>query len=81
MAATGNRGGGQRSKGDRKFVGSRVSTDLHDRLSENARLAGFKNTSEYVAQLIEADDRKLRAAGADAYRPHQEEFPIGRMAS
>lgn len=74
MTATGNRGGGQRSKGERRLVGTRVPVSDHDLLVAAAAVGGL-TVSEYVAAtLIE----KLRSENQDRT---QEEPPIGPKAS
>ncbi|GAP60874.1 ribbon-helix-helix domain-containing protein [Arthrobacter sp. KNU-44] len=75
MATSGNRGGGQRSKGDRRFVGSRVPVDVYDRLAQTAKAENL-TVSEFVAALI---GEKLGPEGPNSLRL-QGELPIGRIA-
>lgn len=76
MATTGNRGGGQRSKGERRFVGTRVPVRDHDLLVAAAAAHGL-TVSEYVAEtLVE----KLNSENF-SHTDLQEELPIGQMAS
>lgn len=75
MATSGNRGGGQRSKGDRRFVGSRVPVDVYDRLAQTAKAENL-TVSEFVAALI---GEKLGPEGPKSLRL-QGELPIGRIA-
>lgn len=51
MASTGNRGGGRRSKGDRRLVGSRMPIPDADKLAAVAEAHG-KTVSDYVATLV-----------------------------
>lgn len=51
MSATGNRGGGRRSKGERKFVATRVSVECREKLDVAARSNNL-TVSEYVETLI-----------------------------
>lgn len=51
MSATGNRGGGQRSKGERSFVATRVSVECRAKLDAAARSSNL-SVSEYVEALI-----------------------------
>ena|GEM_PF-6448974 len=74
MAATGNRGGGQRSKGERRFVGTRVPVADHDLLVAAAAAHGL-TVSEYVAAVL---TEKLRSENLDQT---QEELPIGPKAT
>ncbi len=53
MASTGNRGGGRRSKGDRRLVGSRMPTPDADKLAAVAEAYGM-SVSDYVAVLVKA---------------------------
>ena len=53
MASTGNRGGGRRSKGDRRLVGSRMPTPDADKLAAVAEAQGM-TVSDYVATLVKA---------------------------
>lgn len=55
MATTGNRGGGRRSKGDRRFIGSRLPVTQADHLSIVARHEGL-TVSDMIAIAI---DEKL----------------------
>lgn len=75
MATSGNRGGGQRSKGDRRFVGSRVPVDVYDRLAQTAKAENL-TVSEFVAALI---GEKLGPESPISLRL-QGEPPIGRIA-
>ena len=75
MATSGNRGGGQRSKGDRRFVGSRVPVDVYDRLAQTAKAENL-TVSEFVAALI---GEKLGPEASNSLRL-QGELPIGRIA-
>ena len=74
MATTGNRGGGQRSKGERRFVGTRVPLPDHDLLVA-AAAAHDLTVSEYVAAAL---TEKLRSENLDQT---QEGPPIGQTAS
>lgn len=76
MAATGNRGGGQRSKGARRFVGTRVPVKNHDLLPQAAAMEGYSNVSEWVAAMI---DDKLKSLDFD--KDNQERLPLEQMAS
>lgn len=51
MAASGNRGGGRRSKGERSFVGTRVPVEQHEKLKEAAARENL-SISEFVENLI-----------------------------
>ncbi|OOP63106.1 hypothetical protein BMF89_07395 [Arthrobacter sp. SRS-W-1-2016] len=51
MAATGNRGGGRRSKGERRLVGTRMPVADADKLAAVAEARGM-TVSDYVAQLV-----------------------------
>lgn len=51
VAATGNRGGGRRSKGDRRLIGTRVAVDYRDRALEIAERRG-QTMSDFVESLI-----------------------------
>ncbi len=51
MSATGNRGGGRRSKGERKFVATRVSVECREKLDVAARTNNL-TVSEFVEVLI-----------------------------
>ncbi|MNW39044.1 hypothetical protein D3C74_161270 [compost metagenome] len=51
MAATGNRGGGRRSKGERFFVGTRVPVAHQAQLKEAAARSNL-TVSEFVENLI-----------------------------
>lgn len=53
MAATGNRGGGRRSKGDRKLLGFRMGTDKADKVSLVAKAEGYRYVSDWLADLVE----------------------------
>lgn len=75
MAISGNRGGGQRSKGDRRFVGSRVPVDVYDRLAQTAKAENL-TVSEFIAAVI---DEKLGSSGLSDLQM-QGELPIGRIA-
>ncbi|MGY2747394.1 hypothetical protein [Arthrobacter sp. UYCu723] len=76
MAVSGNRGGGQRSKGNRKFVGTRIPADNADLLPAAAKLEGL-TVSEFVASVI---DDKLKSMDLSVLRL-QEELPIRQIAS
>jgi hypothetical protein len=77
MATTGNRGGGQRSKGNRKFVGTRIPASSADLLPAAAAKEGMPNVSEWVASVI---DEKLKSMDLTDLKL-QEELPIGQIAS
>ncbi|NKG21826.1 hypothetical protein [Paeniglutamicibacter terrestris] len=51
MAASGNRGGGRRSKGERFFVGTRVPVAHQEKLKEAAKRDNL-SISEFVENLI-----------------------------
>lgn len=51
MAATGNRGGGRRSKGERSFVGVRVPVEYREKLDHVAKDRNL-SVSEFVDGLI-----------------------------
>lgn len=51
MTATGNRGGGRRSKGDRRLIGTRVPVEYRDRALVLAERRG-QTMSEFVESLI-----------------------------
>ncbi len=84
MAATGNRGGGQRSKGPRSFVGTRVPVDEAQLLPHVAKLNGL-TVSEFVAAIIheklaQADLSSLEWQEALPLEV-QERVPMRRLAS
>jgi hypothetical protein len=78
MATTGNRGGGRRSKGERRFVGTRVDVKSADQLVRAAKGRGVT-----VSEFVEATIKKELASmdPSDFAHPGQEELPIGRMVS
>ncbi len=53
MASTGNRGGGRRSKGDRRLVGARMPVPDAEKLAAVAEASGT-TVSDYVAALVKA---------------------------
>lgn len=80
MATSGNRGGGRRSKGERRFVGSRVPVDQADVLAIVAKSDG-KTVSEWVADMI---DEKLRHYNVEQLivgTEGQETLPMQQLAS
>lgn len=76
MAATGNHGGGRRSKGDRKFIGFRLETGRAEKLSRIAHEDGMP-VSDVVAAIIERELEIMEKNREEM----QEELPIGRIAS
>lgn len=50
----GNNGGGRRSKGDRRLVGTRLATDVADRVADAAEERGI-TVSDYLAALVYSD--------------------------
>lgn len=50
-STTGNRGGGRRSKGDRRLIGTRVAVGYRDRAAELAEQRG-QTMSDFVESLI-----------------------------
>lgn len=73
MASTGNRGGGRRSKGERRFIGSRLPIKYADLLPAYAKAQNL-TVSEYIETLVIQDmDRNMP-------EDRQEVLPI-RMAS
>lgn len=73
MAATGNRGGGRPSKGDRKFIGFRLETSCAEKLSRIASQDGMA-VSDVVAAIIEREIMERER------NEQQEVLPIGRIA-
>lgn len=51
MTAAGNRGGGRRSKGDRRLIGTRVAVEYRDLALTLAELRG-QTMSDFVEGLI-----------------------------
>lgn len=76
MAASGNRGGGRRSKGERRFVGGRFPVDKAQKLHLAAEIEGVTVT-EFLESAI---DLRLQAVNFNA-RENQEELPIVQFAS
>ena len=78
MATTrvGNRGGGRRSKGDRRFVGGRLPVEKADRLHLAAEIEGVTVT-DFLESAI---DLRLQAVNFTA-RDNQDVLPIERYAS
>lgn len=71
MASTGNRGGGRRSKGERRFVGSRLPTAYADQLPAYAKDRFNLTVSEYIENLIIQDmDRNLKDNRQEALPIH-----------
>lgn len=82
MAATGNRGGGRRSKGDRKLVGARVPVSTAEQL---ARLSDIKGcaVSDILTDYINKGLQEDRQA-FDEYeqqQQHQQQLFIAARAS
>lgn len=76
MAATGNRGGGRRSKGDRKFIGFRLETGRAEQLSRIAAEDGMA-VSDVVAAIIERELENIEHERNE----RQEKLPIAQIAS
>lgn len=51
MATSGNNGGGRRSKGDRRLIGTRVPVEYRDRAAVLAELRG-QTMSDFLESLI-----------------------------
>lgn len=68
MSATGNRGGGRRHKGERKFVATRVSVECREKLDVAARSNNL-TVSEYVEALIAQAVRDVDVHGARLQQP------------
>ena len=68
---------GRRSKGDRNFVGCRISTPKADAMDQFAKAEVYQYVSDWLSDLVEERlaNTKLHAV------PQQEEFPLGRLAS
>ena len=78
MATSGNRGGGRRSKGERRLVGSRVPVNQADKLARVARHEGL-SVSDMIAQAI---DEKLDHYDMDRItEEEQESLPMTQLAS
>ena len=75
MASTGNRGGGRRSKGDRRLVGSRMPIPDADKLAAVAEAYGM-TVSDYVATLVKAH---LSTVELDQIT-NQEALPIAKAS-
>lgn len=76
MTATGNRGGGQRSKGDRIFVGTRLPRERRDLVVAIAKAEGI-TVSDLLAEMVDRDLQKRDCSNLDIQQP----LPLGRMAS
>lgn len=62
MATSGNRGGGRRSKGERRFVGSRIPVNLADHLADVAKQEGLTVNDMIalaIAEKLAAHDLKM----------------------
>jgi hypothetical protein len=79
MATSGNRGGGRRSKGERRFVGSRVPVNQADNLAIVAKHEGL-TVSDMIAVAI---DEKLGHYDIDRLTEdeEQESLPMRQLAS
>lgn len=75
MASLGNRGGGRRSKGDRRLVGSRMPIPDAEKLSAVAEAHGM-TVSDYVATLVKAH---LSTVELDQIT-NQEALPIAKAS-
>ena len=75
MASTGNRGGGRRSKGDRRLVGSRMLVPDAEKLAAVAEASGT-TVSDYVATLVKAH---LSTVDLD-HITSQEALPIAKAS-
>lgn len=77
MAVQGTRGGGQRSKGPRKFVGSRIPMHDADILPAATKLIGLDSVSDFVAIAVSEKLASMDLSNVCL----QEELPIGQIAS
>lgn len=78
MATSGNRGGGRRSKGERRFVGSRVPVNQADNLAIVAKHEGL-TVSDMIAVAI---DEKLGTYDLKTLaEEEQESLPMQQLAS
>jgi hypothetical protein len=66
LAASGNNGGGRRSKGDRRLIGTRVSVEYRDRAAVLAELRGLTMNDFLEDLIIKAVDE---AAAAGKFTP------------
>lgn len=75
MAVEVQRQGGRRSKGDRRYYGTRVSMPVAEKLEKAAAATGL-TISDFIAEAVGLRLENIEIATID-----QEELPIGRMAS
>lgn len=75
MAGRGNNGGGRRSKGERRLVGTRMPIPDADKLAAVAEAEGM-TVSDYVADLV---TKHLRNIQLD-HLSNQEALPIPRAS-
>lgn len=75
MAARGNNGGGRRSKGERRLVGTRMSIPDADKLAAVAEAEGM-TVSDYVAGLVTKHLRNIQLDNIS----NQEALPIPRAS-
>ncbi|UKA69187.1 hypothetical protein LFT44_21930 (plasmid) [Arthrobacter sp. FW306-05-C] len=75
MAGKGNNGGGRRSKGERRLVGTRMPIPDADKLAAVAEAEGM-TVSDYVANLV---TRHLNQVQLDTLS-NQEALPIPRAS-
>lgn len=76
MAVEAQRRGGRRSKGDRRYFGTRVAMPVAEKLEEAAAATGV-SISDFIADAV---GERLRSIDLSKIE-HQGELPIGRMAS
>ena len=76
MAVEAQRRGGRRSKGDRRYFGTRVAMPVAEKLEEAAKASGL-SISDFIAVAVEKSLGSIDVSQID----HQQELPIGRMAS
>lgn len=75
--ATTKRRAGRHSKGERRLIGFRLATHKADLVRELADAEGYEHVSDWVADVVSA---RLEQTDLSKVR-HQEELPIGRLAS